>query len=89
MIQVYNFSGSWQLFPEKGTYEWGERLKSGIYKIEAKENTKELYISSNWVTLESSAFASQYNVVADGALHPFENHEMADEVQVALIDSIT
>jgi hypothetical protein len=33
MITAYNFIGSWQLFPEKGTYELGNRPKSGIYKI--------------------------------------------------------
>ena len=34
MITAYNFIASWQLFPEKGNYEYGNRPKSGIYKIE-------------------------------------------------------
>jgi hypothetical protein len=34
MVDAYNFLASWQLFPEKGTYEFGSRPKSGIYKIE-------------------------------------------------------
>ena len=88
MVQVYNFLGSWQLFPEKGTYEWGERPKSGIYKIEAAEGTKDLTISSNWVTLENKAYAAQYKINADGELHPFADHQLADGVQVSLIDSI-
>ena len=44
MVQAYNFLASWQLFPEKGTYENGERPKSGIYKIEAVPDKKELVI---------------------------------------------
>lgn len=35
MTAAYNFIGYWQLFPEKGTCQSGQRLKSGIYKIEA------------------------------------------------------
>ena len=41
MVQAYNFLAAWQLFPEKGNYEYGERPKSGIYKIEALEGKKE------------------------------------------------
>ena len=88
MIQLYNFLGSWQLFPEKGTYEWGERPKSGIYKIESSENKKELIISHSWVTIENQAFSAQYKVRADGELHPSENSLLADEIQVVFVDSI-
>ncbi len=67
MIQAYNFLASWQLFPEKGVYESGERPKSGIYKIEAAGgDKKELIVYNNWVTLENQAFASQYKIIADG-----------------------
>jgi hypothetical protein len=52
MVQAYNFLAAWQLFPEKGNYECGERPKSGIYKIESPEGKKELIIYHNWVTLE-------------------------------------
>lgn len=89
MIQVYNFLGSWQLFPEKGTYEWSERPKSGIYKIEAPDNKKELSISSNWVTLQNAAYATQFTLPADGDQHPFNASEVADATQVLFIDSIT
>ena len=44
MITAYNFISSWQLFPEKGTYELGNRPKSGIYKIEATDSKKEIAI---------------------------------------------
>jgi hypothetical protein len=30
MVQAYNFLASWQLFPEKGTYELGNTRKPGI-----------------------------------------------------------
>lgn len=89
MVQAYNFLASWQLFPEKGSYEFGERPKSGIYKVESLEGKKELSISHNWVTLENQAFASQYNIIADGALNPFADHQLADNAQIVFVDSIT
>jgi hypothetical protein len=89
MVQAYNFLASWQLFPEKSNYEFGERPKSGIYKIEAIENKKELSISRNWVTLENNAFASQYKIQADGLLNDFYDHESATHVQVSFADSIS
>ncbi|MGZ8524173.1 MAG: DUF2452 domain-containing protein [Chitinophagaceae bacterium] len=89
MVQAYNFLAAWQLFPEKGIYEQGERPKSGIYKIESPEGKKELIIYHNWVTLENQALASQYHVIADGDLNPFSQHALADQVQVNFIDSIS
>lgn len=89
MVQAYNFLASWQLFPEKGTYEYGGRPKSGIYKVEAVPDTKELAIYHNWVSLENQAFAAKYNVIADGDLNEFSDHQLADKVQVAFPDSIT
>ena len=88
MITAYNFIASWQLFPEKGTYETGNRPKSGIYKIEGTTNKKELIVSKNWVTLENQAFASQYTLLADGELQPFPDAELADSVKVFFIDAI-
>jgi hypothetical protein len=88
MVKAYNFLGSWQLFPEKGTYEWGERPKSGIYKIESAEEKKEIAISHSWVTLGNEAFTSQYSIEADGQLHPFQDPQFADQAQVSFIDSI-
>jgi hypothetical protein len=89
MVQAYNFLASWQLFPEKGIYEYGERPKSGIYKIEAAENKKELTVSHSWITIENQGFSSQYRVIADGDLHPSGEQQLADEVQVVFVDSIT
>ena len=101
MVQAYNFLAAWQLFPEKGIYEKGERPKSGIYKIESPEGKKELIIYHNWVTLENQALSSQYPVIADGDLNPFAQHEpdsylsadrqdrVAETVQVNFIDSIS
>lgn len=89
MVQVYNFLASWQLFPEKGTYEQGERPKSGTYKIESPEGKKELIISHNWVTLGNQAFASEYRMNADGGLNSFDQHDLADQVQVIFTDSIS
>jgi hypothetical protein len=88
MIKAYNFLGSWQLFPEKGTYENGARPKSGLYKIESKENSKDLFISHSWTSLENEGFTSQYKVVADGDINDFEDAGFAEQVQVSFIDSI-
>jgi hypothetical protein len=89
MIQAYNFLASWQLFPEKGTYEYGERPKSGIYKIESPEGKRELIISHNWVTLSNQAYAAQYNIIADSGLNPFDNIDLADQAQTVFTDSIS
>ena len=89
MIQAYNFLASWQLFPEKGVYEFGERPKSGIYRIEAVPDKKELNIYHNWVNLENKAFAANYTINADGALNEFADKQLADKVQVAFPDSIS
>jgi hypothetical protein len=89
MIQAYNFLASWQLFPEKGTYENGVRPKSGIYKIETTGNDKNISISSNWVTLENKAFVTGYQLPADRNLNEFDNPAVADHVQVAFPDSIS
>lgn len=89
MVEAYNFLASWQLFPEKGLYETGERPKSGIYKIESSGGKKELKISHNWVNLENQAFDSGYLINCDGSLNDFDNHELADKVQVNFPDGIS
>ena len=88
MITAYNFIASWQLFPEKGTYESGNRPKSGIYKIEATESKNEISISTNWVTLENQAFASAYKIIADGELHLFADTDVADETKAVFINTL-
>ena len=89
MIQAYNFLASWQLFPEKGFYEFGERPKSGYYKIEATEEKKEMLITHSWVSLENKAFDSSFKILADGELNDFENTAFADKVQARFPDSIS
>jgi hypothetical protein len=89
MIQAYNFLGSWQLFPEKGTYEFGDRPKSGTYRISSTEERKELQIEHNWVSLENQAFTSTFSLVADGQLNDFSNTVLADQAQVVFPDSIS
>jgi hypothetical protein len=89
MIKAYNFLASWQLFPEKGSYEFGERPRSGIYRIESVADKKELAIFHNWVTLENQAFASNYSILADGELNDSKDHQLADKVQARFPDSIS
>lgn len=86
-LDVYNFLASWQLFPENGAYEFGSRPKSGFYKIAMDENGKLLTVNINLVTLEDLAFASQYEVVPDGDIHPYAGGDEVDAIQVKLVDS--
>lgn len=88
MIQAYNFLYSWQLFPEKGTYEKGDRPKSGIYKLSTAGEKNQLKVEMNWVTLENQAFESQYIVVADGQKNTVTDGEPVSEAIVSFIDSI-
>jgi hypothetical protein len=88
MTDVYNFLASWQLFPEKGTYESGHRPKSGIYRIQLGESTKQLHVSMNWVSMEDEAFESSYSVEPTGEINTFENTTLGDTVQCILIDSL-
>ncbi|HET9055508.1 MAG TPA: DUF2452 domain-containing protein [Chitinophagaceae bacterium] len=88
MIQAYNFKASWQLFPEKGIYEHGQRPKSGVYKIDADGENKKLLIQHHWVSLENHAFSSSYKVIANGELNEFEDIELADAAQVSFPDGI-
>jgi hypothetical protein len=88
MVQAYNFLASWQLFPEKGTYEFGERPKSGIYKIESA-GEKQIRIEHNFISLENQGFSASFNLIADGELHVFDQKEMADEVQAKFPDGIS
>ena len=89
MVQAYNFLASWQLFPEKGTYEFGDRPLSGIYRIEADNPSKTIIIHHNWMNLERQAFAAEYRLHAEPDLFPFENTALADQSQVTFPDGIT
>jgi predicted transcriptional regulator len=89
MVQAYNFLASWQLFPEKGTYEKSQRPKSGTYRIETTESKKELRIFQNWVSLENQAFSSAYTLLADGEIQAFSDQGEADGVKAEVIDGIT
>ncbi len=87
MTDLYNFLASWQLFPEKGTYEVGNRPKSGIYKIQLGDNTRQLYIHMSWVSIEDIAFDSSYQVYPTGQLEELKDNELADFIQCTVIDS--
>jgi len=87
IIQAYNFIASWQLFPEKGEYEHGNRPKSGYYKIQASEDKKKLNIHNTWVTLENDAFSSEFSVIPDGEIYPFTDSDLAGSVKATPTDS--
>jgi len=87
MVQAYNFLASWQLFPEKCDFQSGITPKSGNYKIESIRNGHALSICINWVSMDNEAFYTQYEIVPDGELHPFENQDMADTVQAEIVNA--
>jgi len=87
MVQAYNFLASWQLFPEKCDFQSGTAPKSGNYKIESIRNGHALSISINWVSLDNEAFYTQYELVPDGELHPFNDQELADTIKGEIINA--
>jgi len=88
MTDLYNFLASWQLFPEKGTYEMGNRPRSGIYKIQLGDNTRQLQINMNWVSFEDQAFESSYAAYPTGEEQELKNNEIADTIKCTIIDSL-
>lgn len=88
MVDFYNFLFSWQLFPEKGSYEVGQRPKSGIYKISYREESQLLHILTNWVSLEDRAFTSEYLVSIDGTTRHLVDGDDTNQVQLFLSNSL-
>ncbi|WP_336513959.1 DUF2452 domain-containing protein [Pollutibacter soli] len=88
MIKAYNFLASWQLFPEKGSYEQGERPRSGIFKLATGEDEKTLHLSKNWVTLDNHAFSTEFDFLPDNEIHPFDHSEVAEEYRAFFEDGI-
>lgn len=88
MTSAYNFIASWQLFPEKGTYEKGKRPKSGYFQITASPNKNELTVSNSWVSLENISYAAKYNIVVDNTQQPFYDTDFATHVIGQVISSI-
>jgi hypothetical protein len=86
MIDAYNFLASWQLFPERGSFEIGSRPKSGTYRIELAETGKALRVIMNWVSFEDQAFSSSYSVPADGELYPTEDGTLGDHIKIVFTD---
>lgn len=87
LSEAFNFIASWQLFPEKGSYEFGHRPKSGIYRIEKTEVKNMLTISMNWVSVEDQAFSSRYSFIPDGTEQSIADNDIADIIQSFLIDA--
>ena len=81
MTLLYNFLGSWQMFPEKGTYEKGKRPRSGTFRI-SQDDDEQIAFSINWVTLEGNAFNTEYKLYSDGQKHPFEPASVAHEAKI-------
>ncbi len=88
MVEAYNFLASWQLFPEKGSYEKGDRPKSGTCSFEATGAKKELRIRSSWVSLENQAYQFEYTCTADAEPHPSGDQDLADSVMARFEDAL-
>jgi predicted transcriptional regulator len=82
MNAAYNFIAAWQLFPEKGTYEKGNRPKSGYFEItQSPTNPQFIYINKSWVTLENESFIAKSEILLDAKLHPFADTDFATHVK--------
>lgn len=88
MVSAYNFIAFWKLFPEKGSYENGNRSKSGCFQITAGEDKNHLTINNSWVTLENSSSAAKYDIVIDDRLQPFYDTDFATHVKGKGISSV-
>lgn len=89
MVQAYNFIASWQLFPEKCSFEQGEIPKSGYYNIESIDHGATLLISASWVSRVNEAYYSSYKLKPDGERRSFDKQEFAEEVCGNIINSST
>ena len=87
MTEAYNFLGSWQSFPEKGTYEHGNRPKSGIYRIAFRESQKQVQVTQSQVSIEDHAFSSEFALIPDGDNHPVEDQDLAEKASAHFEDS--
>lgn len=88
MTSAYNFIASWQLFPEKGIYEKGNRPKSGYFQITATDSKNFLTISNSWVTLENTSFAAKYDILIDDSLQTFYDTDFATYIKGKVLSSI-
>ena len=88
MVQAYNFLASWQLFPEKSSYENGIVPKSGIYRMEATETPKTLRIFHTRVLPDNTSLAAEYLVLADGEKNKPHDPAMGDSVEVFIPDGL-
>lgn len=61
MLELHHFSFSWQLIPEKGVYDGGNRPKSGNLRIRSLEMGKRIAVEQQWVDLNNSGFVTEYN----------------------------
>jgi len=88
MHSAYNFLGSWQLFPERGTYEWGDRPRSGLYKLEKSIGRDELTIDQSWITIANEGFTFQYTVSATGQALPLPDRMLGDKILLTHSDNL-
>ena len=89
MNSPYNFIAAWQLFPEKGTYEKGNRPKSGYFEItNVGENKNCIAINKNWVTLENNSFGAKYEIILDGTKQVFNDINFATQVSANVVSTI-
>ena len=73
MVKAYNFLASWQLFPEKCSYDYGKTPKRGIYRIETAGSGQSLVMNVNWVTQLNGTFQTSYEFIPDDLVYAFED----------------
>lgn len=78
MTDTYNFLAAWQLFPERGTYQWGDRPRSAIYRIRTADHA--LTIAKSWTSVQDQGFEFAYTVTPDGRRQALADQGWADAV---------
>lgn len=88
MFVAQQFISSWQLFPEKGTYEIGHRPKAAIYRISHGQQRDSIAVHMNRQTIEDQAFTSSFEVTVDGENRTYSDTEFAEQVKASLVHDL-
>ncbi len=87
MSIAYNFIAAWQLFPEKGTYQYGQRPKSGLLQISINDDKKIITLQSSLVTLENLSVGTTYSVLANLKPQPYTDTTFATHIKINSVSS--
>jgi hypothetical protein len=74
------FIGTWELIPEKSSYELGQPPRSGTYRI--SESGEGYAIDMTWTTPQGAPAALSYRAIPDDKRYTQEDTSVADETSM-------